>query len=34
MSKQKPEKLYPVERRNVGTNYQNYGHGVREFTRK
>ena len=34
MSKQKPEKLNPVERRSVGTNDQNYGHGGREFTRK
>lgn len=34
MSKQKPEKLYPVERRSAGTNDQNYGNGGREYTRK
>ena len=34
MSKQKPEKLYPVERMNVGTNDQNYGNGGGECTRK
>lgn len=33
-TKKKTQNLYQIERRNVGTNDQNYGNGAKECSRK